>query len=69
MRRFAATLIALLCCNINAAYAATERVTAVLADGSIQLSSSGKSLFTNTVFVQPNLAQAWLTEHALYQSN
>ncbi len=70
MRALVAAL--LFCCSLWPVLAAakltvTERVIAVLPDGSVQLETSGKAVFQNILFIDPKLAENWLAEHVLQQ--
>ncbi len=62
----------LFCCAANSALAAakpvpTERVIAVLPDGSLQLQTSGKAVLENILLPDAKLAESWLAAHALQQ--
>lgn len=75
--RCAAFFAALICCMPLLAHAAakregkpelTERVTAVKADGTLQLSSSGVAVVQNLLWPDAALAESWLADHMLQQN-
>jgi hypothetical protein len=66
MLRVAATLVALLCCSIGSAQAAThEHEMAVLTGGEVELEHSGKAVFANVIAPDGPALDAWLVAHVL----
>lgn len=76
MRRFACFLALFLCIGTQVEAATkrvqqperSERVVAVKADGSLQVSTSGWVVFRDVVWPDPALAENWLAQHMLQQS-